>query len=318
VINTSTLTPILQDISLPSPEQQIFPDWEHADEMQLWVKRDDLIHPIVSGNKWRKLRYTLERTVSNGVRHIVSFGGGHSNHLHALGYACNSLNIKLTAIVRGHFHSNLTPMLQDLVAWQADVQFVDRKTYQLRDDKTYLASLAEQYPNAMFIPEGGSSEFALAGVADIFSELTQRYDYVLTPVGSGGTLAGLIHGAMNKTEPLHTKIIGIAVLKGEGYLEELVSKLLSSQTTLPSQVITHQPIADWHINHQFHFNGYAKATPELHQFCQTFNQALSIPIEPVYSGKLFWAVKELMAKKAFTPGSKILLLHTGGLQGARE
>lgn len=315
--DTLNLTPILQDISLPSPAQQIFPDWEHADEVQLWVKRDDLIHPIVSGNKWRKLRYTLERAVGTGVRHIVSFGGAHSNHLHALGYACNSLNIKLTAIVRGHFHNNPTPMLQDLVAWQADVQFVDRKTYQLRNDETYLASLAQQYPNAMFIPEGGSSEFALAGVADIIRELTQRYDYLLTPVGSGGTLAGIIHGAMSQPVPLHTKIIGIAVLKGEGYLEELVSNLLSSQAMLPSQANTCEPIADWHINHQFHFNGYAKATPELHQFCQSFNETLSVPIEPVYSGKLFWAVKELIAKKAFIPGSKILLLHTGGLQGAR-
>ena len=96
MIHTSTLTPILQDISLPSPEQQIFPDWEHADEVQLWVKRDDLIHPIVSGNKWRKLRYTIEQAVDTGVCHIVSFGGGHSNHLHALGYTCNTLKIKLT------------------------------------------------------------------------------------------------------------------------------------------------------------------------------------------------------------------------------
>ncbi|MEH6711295.1 MAG: pyridoxal-phosphate dependent enzyme [Paraglaciecola polaris] len=301
------------NFNLPSAEQKITPAWQNAERTNLWVKRDDCIHPIVSGNKWRKLRYAIQYIVENNIQHIVSFGGGYSNHLHALGYACKILDIKLTAIVRGHYQlDKLTPMLQDLVDWQVDLQFVDRKTYQLRDQTDYLSSLSLRYSQAFIIPEGGSSHFALGGVADIIHELTQDYDYILAPVGSGGTLAGLIHGTAMQPVDHQAQILGIGVLKGQGYLEELVTNLLAS---------AHQSIAQlpkWSIDHHFHFNGYAKATDQLHAFCQDVQQDVSIPIEPVYSGKLFWAAKELIAQQAFPNGSKILLLHTGGLQGLRN
>jgi len=299
-------------ISLPSPEQRITPDWKNAERLQIWVKRDDLIHEVISGNKWRKLRQSIRYAQTNHIQHIVSFGGGHSNHLHALGYVCSALKIKLTAIVRGHYHNNDTPMLRDLKAWQADIQFVDRKTYQLRDDDAYLAALSQQYPNAMFIPEGGSSAHALTGVSEILRELRQTYDYILAPVGSGGTLAGLIAGASAQIHDKQANIIGIGVLKGQDYLEKLVSNLLLKQALGPVQQ------ANWHIEHGFHFNGYAKTTPELTAFCQHVNHTLGIPIEPVYSGKLFWAAKKLIEQNTFAKDSRILLLHTGGLQGARN
>ncbi|WP_160179404.1 1-aminocyclopropane-1-carboxylate deaminase/D-cysteine desulfhydrase [Paraglaciecola mesophila] len=305
-----TLDPL--QISLPSPEQRMTPDWKNAEHLQIWVKRDDLIHEVISGNKWRKLRQSIRYALANDIQHIVSFGGGHSNHLHALGYVCSALKLKLTAIVRGHYHNDFTPMLRDLKAWQADIHFVDRKTYQLRDDDAYLTALSQQYPNAMFIPEGGSSEHALTGVSEILRELKQPYDYILAPVGSGGTLAGLITGASAQVSDKQPSIIGIGVLKGQDYLEALVSNLLLKQALAPAQQ------ANWHIEHGFHFNGYAKSTPELNAFCQHVNHTLGIPIEPVYSGKLFWAAKALIEQNTFAAGSRILLLHTGGLQGARD
>jgi 1-aminocyclopropane-1-carboxylate deaminase len=298
--------------TLPSPEQRITPDWKNAEHMDIWVKRDDLIHEVVSGNKWRKLRQSIHYAQTHHIRHIVSFGGGHSNHLHALGFVCQRLDITLTAIVRGHFQSNPTPMLEDLVRWHTDVQFVDRKTYQLRNDKAYLDGLSRQYPDAMFIPEGGSSDHALSGVADIISELTQAYDYILAPVGSGGTLAGLISGTAKQQVDERAHIIGIGVLKGQGYLEELVSGLLLEEALKPNQQ------QNWHIEHGFHFNGYAKTNSELDAFCQQVKKTLGITIEPVYSGKMFWAAKQLIEQKKFAANSRILLLHTGGLQGARK
>lgn len=288
-------------IRAPSPEQSIAPDWQHADQYQLAVKRDDLLHPAVSGNKWRKLKYALTNYIASDVKELVSFGGGYSNHLHALSYACSILGIRLTAIVRGDYSQQLTPMLQDIKRWGAELQFVDRQTYRQRDEAGFLSRLAQQHPKAVIVPEGGSQQAALQGVAEIIAELQQRYDYILVPVGSGGTLAGLISANSGSV------IVGIAVLKGEGYLEGLVRTLLPEGGDND----------EWQINHDFHFGGYAKSDLALREFCQRFAQAHNIPIEPVYSGKLFFSIRQLVEQQKFPPGSRILILHTGGLQGNR-
>ncbi|MFQ3197702.1 MAG: 1-aminocyclopropane-1-carboxylate deaminase [Paraglaciecola sp.] len=292
------------ELTCPSPEQRLKVDWPNSDNYQIWLKRDDLLHPIVSGNKWRKLKYALLAAKHNNVPHIISFGGGFSNHLHALGYACSRLGIQLTAIVRGDYSAHPSPMLEDLARWHAKVQYVDRQTYRLRSDADYLAQLSLTHPGAMIIPEGGSQHSALAGVMEIIDELGRSYDHILAPVASGGTLAGLIHA----TRHINTTVTGIAVLKGQGYLEDLVTELLPSAT---------KPGHHWDINHDHHFGGYAKSTPHLSAFCAEFYTQTHIPIEPVYSGKLFYAAKALISEGAFTRGAKILLLHTGGLQGAR-
>lgn len=294
-------------IQAPSPQQVITPHWAKAHNIQISVKRDDLLHPIVSGNKWRKLKYALLEARDNNVKHIVSFGGGYSNHLHALGYCCQKLGIHLSAIVRGDYSQNLSPMLRDLLSWGADIQYVDRITYQQRSEPEYLQTLATKYPNALLIPEGGSQHQALKGMAEIIPELTQQYDYILAPVASGGTLAGLIDGLVQSDNSATCQVLGVAVLKGQSYLEELVGNLL---------VHKHHKL-DWSINHNYHFGGYAKSTPELSQFCAEFTAQTQISLEPVYSGKLFYALYQLTVNGYFPIGSRVLALHTGGLQGAR-
>jgi 1-aminocyclopropane-1-carboxylate deaminase len=290
-------------IQVLSPEQVITPEWPGAENYSITVKRDDLLHPMISGNKWRKLKYALINIQQQNIKHVVSFGGGFSNHLHALGYCCHKMDIHLTAIVRGDYSANLSPMLRDLISWGHEVNYVDRLTYGRRDDAENLSSLSKKYPDAIIIPEGGSQHLALKGVGEIISELSQNYDYILAPVGSGGTLAGLIHAADKKT-----KILGVGVLKGEGYLEDLVVKLLPQAT---------QSRQNWQINHQYHFGGYAKASEQLIEFCDNFYAQTNIDIEPVYSAKLFFALRDLITQQVFPAGSKILALHTGGLQGAR-
>ena len=211
-------------LKCPSPLQKLTVSWPGADNLDIWVKRDDLIHPVISGNKWRKLKYALVEALPKGVKQIVSFGGGHSNHLHALGYVCHQLNIPFTAIVRGNYSANLTLTLTDLLSWRAQIQYVDKITYQKRDQPNYLAQLQNQYPGALIIPEGGSQQAALKGVAEIISELDAPFDYILSPVASGGTLAGLIQAVAKDTQ-----ILGVGVLKGEGYLEELVKKAVAER-----------------------------------------------------------------------------------------
>jgi 1-aminocyclopropane-1-carboxylate deaminase len=295
------------EIEAPSAELIIQPDWATKHGITLVVKRDDLLHPIISGNKWRKLKYALLEAHDNNVKHIVSFGGGYSNHLHALGYCCQQLGIQLSAIVRGDYSQNLSPMLRDLVSWGTDIQYVNRITYQQRTEPQYLQTLVKKHPNAVLIPEGGSQEQALQGVAEIIQELTQQYDYILVPVASGGTLAGIVDGLTQQENTATCQILGIAMLKGQGYLEQLVENLL----TYKNQHI------DWKINHDYHFGRYAKSNNELNQFCTEFKQQTHIAIEPVYSGKLFYALHQLTTNGYFPAGSRVLALHTGGLQGAR-
>lgn len=292
-----------QDLSIqaPSPEQSFSPTWKNPNQCQLFVKRDDLLHPQISGNKWRKLKYNLQQITDNHSKHVLSFGGNYSNHLHALGWCCHTLGIKFTAIVRGYQQQPLTPMLKDLKSWGAELQFVDKQTYRQRAEPGYLAQLKLSYPQAVIVPEGGSNQLALKGVAEIYQELEQEYDYILCPVGSGGTIAGLL------TASDKTQFIGIAVLKGESYLEQLV-------TELNPKAIQQK---NWQLLHQFHHGGYAKSTEELIKLCNDVSTNYHFDIEPVYSGKLFFATKQLLADGYFSHKSRILLLHTGGLQGAR-
>lgn len=289
----------IPSLRLPSPLIPFTPPWEGATRVEIMVKRDDAIHPIISGNKWRKLKYALGN-LPTGTQSIVSFGGGHSNHLHALGYVCCQLNIPFYSIVRGNYLGNETPMLKDLALWGSHILYVDKKTYQQRHSKDYLAQLTRRYPKSVVIPEGGSQADALKGVGEMVKEVSEPFDRIMAPVASGATLAGIALALKSNQQAL-----GIAVLKGEEYLESLVSQFIP-----PS--LTH-----WQIDHRFHCGGYAKKTAELTTFCEAFNHQMPFCIEPVYSGKVFFALKQLLAANAFCEGERIVIVHTGGLQGAR-
>lgn len=294
-------------VLLPSPEIPLRHQWHNPQNVSIFVKRDDQIHPIISGNKWRKLASTLNLCIANNTAHVISFGGGHSNHLHALAYCCWQLGISFTAIVRGNYTQNETATLTDLLRWQTEIRYVDKKTYQRRNDSEYLKELQSKYPDAVIIPEGGSSVRALEGIAGLVAELNQEYDVILAPVASGATLSGLI----NASDKLPTTLMGVAVLKGHGYLEELVEQFL------PEELKQKAKDCNWHIDHNFHHGGYAKSSPELHEFCEQFQARAGFQLEPVYSGKLFFALKHMIENSLFEAHQRILVIHTGGLQGAR-
>ncbi|MDT0603294.1 1-aminocyclopropane-1-carboxylate deaminase/D-cysteine desulfhydrase [Thalassotalea castellviae] len=273
-------------------------------QLQVQIKRDDLIDPIISGNKWRKLKYNLKHVKENGYKGIISFGGAYSNHIHALAFACNQHDLHALGIIRGeaHYAENFT--LSKARKWGMTLHFVDRQTYRERNCEKYLQQLSQQFPDYFIIPEGGSNVLALRGVAEICHELNiqTQYDTLITPVGSAGTISGLISGDNNQHN-----ILGIAVLKQTDYLTEEVSALLNDKHN--------QPLNNWQIFNNYHDGGYAKFSPESLTKLQAFSAVTGVPFEPIYSGKMILALLDLINIGYFQPHHKIVLLHTGGLQG---
>jgi len=271
------------------------------------VKRDDLLHPIISGNKWRKLKYNLLEAKKLNRTSVLSFGGAYSNHIHALAFACKQQKLQSIGIIRGEveYANNFT--LRWAQHWGMKLVFVDRKTYKERHQQNYLERLQQQFPNSFIVPEGGSNALALLGAAEICHELENQTHYhsLMLPVGSGGTLAGLVVGDKGEHN-----LIGISVLKqgvnNNDYLNSEVNNLLPTAA---------QNFNNWHIQENFHRGGYAKFSEADCLRIVDFVKATSIPFEPVYSGKMLLACLDLIEQGYFAAGSKIILLHTGGLQG---
>jgi len=271
-------------------------------QLTVSIKRDDCIHPIISGNKWRKLKFNLHYAKAQQYTGVLSFGGSFSNHIHALAYACQQQNLKSVAIIRGEkeYASNFTLTMAQ--KWGMELNFVDRKTYRLRENKDYIAELQLAYPDYLIVPEGGSNALALTGVGEIITELNHQceFDTLLTPVGSGGTLAGLIKADKNQHN-----LLGISVLKQDGYLKDQVNSLLGHSSNY----------SNWQVLPEFHRGGYAKFSKEDVQKILSFNQQTGFIFEPVYSGKMILALLDLIEQGYFPSGHRIVLLHTGGLQG---
>ncbi|GAA0811907.1 pyridoxal-phosphate dependent enzyme [Colwellia asteriadis] len=278
-------------------------------KVQVEIKRDDLLHPIISGNKWRKLKYNLEHLKKQGYSGALTFGGSYSNHIHAFAFACYQLGLPCLGIIRGEAQYENNYTLSWAKHWGMQCHFVDRKTYRRRFDDDFLLELSQQYPNFFIIPEGGSNKLAVEGVSEIIAELAQQtqFDTLLTPVGSGGTLAGLIDGdsQLFETKSQH-KLLGIAVLKQAEYLSNEIKALLSEQGK------THQ---NWQLMTQFHRGGYGKFSPEDLTRIIRFNEQSQLTFEPVYSGKMLLALLDLLEQGYFKANERIVLLHTGGLQG---
>jgi len=275
---------------------------EHG--IEVFVKRDDLIHPIISGNKWRKLKYNLENAKKQNINKLLSFGGAYSNHIHALAYAAHSQGFSSHAIIRGESSYQHNYTLTWAKHWGMTFTFVDRATYKRRNDPKYLAALSLKFPEHQIIPEGGSNQAALLGVAEVLDELSQQideYDSLVCPVGSGGTIAGLI-----KTDNNQHQIIGIPVLKHNGYLIGEIEQLLGEQ---------HHHFNQWQLLDEFHCGGYGKFSANDLLQMQAFYQQTLLPIEPMYSGKMVLALMSLIRAGYFSRGQRIVMLHTGGLQG---
>lgn len=282
-----------------SPIQEIRHPLLEQKQVKLAIKRDDLLHPVISGNKWRKLKYNLIHMQSKGCDSFVTFGGAFSNHLYASAMACKTFNLKGHAIVRGPILDEQNPTIRMARACGMTLHVVDRKTYRLRNDGDYLQTLQSEFPKSFIIPEGGTNQAALSGVIELAQSLPPS-NYVVCATGSGGTIAGLAKGS-----PTNTNVIGIAVLKQADYLNNEISQLLTN---------SHSG-ASWQLLTNHHYGGYGKFTDDVWTFCQLMRQTYQLPLEPIYTGKMLFAIWQLIRQDYFPRGSTIMAIHTGGLQG---
>jgi 1-aminocyclopropane-1-carboxylate deaminase len=269
-------------------------------QIELWMKRDDLLHPAISGNKWRKLKYSLDHALTSGADTIVSMGGAYSNHLHALAYAGKALGLKTLGFIRGEQPETLTPTLCDMQNWGMELKFVSRSDYRLLRQYKGCHDLPGLKPRQYWLPEGGAQALALKGVAELVNEVDVLYDIICVPCGTGSTLAGIIDAV-----PGPVSVIGFAAFKNAGFLQTDVASLLP------------RPCSNWQINLDYHFGGFAKTNAELTAFIANFEFKTGTPLEPVYTGKMMYALYDLITKHTFKPGQRIIAVHTGGLQGKR-
>lgn len=287
MIHLPPYNPIIQQIeSSLTKEKQV--NWK--------VLRLDLIDEIKGGNKLFKLKYNLEEAKKTGLP-VLTFGGAFSNHIIATAKACSLNSISSIGIIRGETPAELNHVLKAAEEFGMKLHFVLREEYRRRGAAEYQYELQNKFGNHFIIPEGGGNELGVKGCMEILKPIEEEFDFIFTPVGSGGTLAGLALSA-----PVKAKVIGIAVLKGENYLEQSVKNLIGRKH-----------VAHWSINHHYHFGGYAKWNNELIEFIYKFKAVNDIQLEPIYSGKLFFAVHDMLKNNFFPVDSKILSLHTGGL-----
>lgn len=284
------------DLEIFSPVQQINSPLFDRQGIKVFIKRDDLIHPMISGNKWRKLKYVLKHAQAEGKTHLVTFGGAYSNHLLATAAAAAKFGFKSTGIVRGEQVDNDTLFLCRLHGMA--LQFTDRDSY--RDKPTLFNQYFGNDDQAFFIDEGGASAEGAAGCSELVDELTEPYNHIFCACGTGTTAAGIISGLSN--HQLKTKFNAVPVFKNGGFIKDEINRFL----TVP---------ADYDIHTGYHFGGYGKANDELVSFIKQFVAATGILIEPVYTGKMMYALYDLITKGHFEPGTKILAIHSGGIWG---
>ncbi len=271
--------------------------------ISLTVKREDELHPFISGNKYRKLKYNLLLAKQKGFTTLLSFGGAYSNHISALSYAGKMHGFKTIGIIRGEELGvdlgttlDVNPTLKFAHENGMRFKFISRGAYRRKTEVDFLEALRVEFGDFYEIPEGGTNALAVRGCEEILLDTDKNYDYICVSVGTGGTISGLINSASD-----HQTILGFPSLKGN-FLEELIRNSVMKRN-------------NWSLNNEYHFGGYAKINEILISFINDFYQQTTIPLDPVYTGKMMFGIMDLIQKNFFKKNSRILAIHTGGLQG---
>ena len=280
-----------------APTEKITTSWSDSAGIELFIKREDLIHPLVSGNKFRKLKYNLLEAKDKGYKQVLSFGGAFSNHIHALSAAGSLMGFKTIGIIRGEKQEILNPTLKFASENGMQLEWISRELYRDKHLPEFLATIKEKFPRTYIIPEGGTNELAIKGCEEILQDISFNPDFICTAVGTGGSIAVFINSSLS-----NQKVLGFSALKGE-WIKDEVKKLVSNA------------YSNWEVFTDYHFGGYAKMTSELIQFIDEFHSETNIRLEPIYTGKMFYGIKKMCESNLFIPNSRILTLHTGGLQG---
>lgn len=291
-------------INEKTPIESIQDTFLTENKISLFVKREDLNHPHMSGNKWYKLKHNIEEAKKLGHHSLLTFGGAYSNHIYAVATAGKIFNFKTIGIIRGEEHHPLNPTLSFAKAHGMEIHYLNRTLYRNKNSTELIDYLKQKFGKFYLLPEGGTNRLAIRGCSEIIDNINVEFDYICCPCGTGGTLTGLIDGLNGKSFAL-----GFAVLKGANFLRENVNSLLKS--------VNKASLSNWDINLDYHFGGYAKLNNQLLEFSEKFSSTTKIPIEPIYTGKMFFGIYDLVQRGYFKKCSKIIAIHTGGLQGLR-
>lgn len=283
--------------------------------VKVWVKREDQNHPIVQGNKLHKLKYNILAAQQQKAKTLVTFGGAYSNHLVATAYAAKQVGLSSLALVRGdelaQQPEQWSNTLHQCQQYGMQLHFVSRSEYRLKQDSQTAQNILADIKAAYIIPEGGSNVAAIHGVAELITEIDSQLptppSHVFCPVGTGGTLAGIIAGCAQSQ--WHCQVLGISVLKGLQGVKYDINQWLSQYGECLDG------FSEWHMNHHYHGGGYARLTPEMIQFGQEFRLTHGFVLDKIYNVKSFFALNTLIKKGLITPHDRPLIIHTGGLQG---
>ena len=271
-------------------------------EITLMIKREDVLHEHVSGNKFRKLFYNIIEAREKNYDTILTFGGAYSNHIAATAAAGKELGIKTIGVIRGNeLGENLGQILQEnptlyfAVSQGMQLHFISRKAYRNKTEPDFIANLFKLFGKFYLVPEGGTNELAVKGTEEILTSEDQSFDYICSAVGTGGTISGLINTAES-----HQKVLGFPALK-EQFLHQNIAKYTRSD--------------NWELIRDYNFGGFAKVDKKLIDFINMVKSLHNLPLDPIYTGKMLYGIIDLIKKDYFPRGSKILAIHTGGLQG---
>lgn len=267
-------------------------------QVSLYIKREDLLHPYVSGNKLRKLKYNISEVKKLGHSKIITFGGAFSNHIAATSYAGFLNNIQTIGVIRGEelessWHNN--PTLKFASDCGMQFKFVTREEYREKESLYLLQKLEQEFGSFYLLPEGGTNQLAIKGCEEILNPEDETFDYITVSVGTGGTIAGIINSSC-----LSQKVLGFPALKGD-FLQKDICKFTKNN--------------NWDLVTDYHFGGYAKTSSKQISFINEFFTKYKIPLDPIYTSKMVFGVLDKIEEGYFPVGSKILMIHTGGLQG---
>lgn len=269
--------------------------------VSLFLKRDDLIDDLVSGNKLYKLKYNINAARAGAHDTILTFGGAFSNHIAATARYCQQAGLRSIGVIRGERPEPLNDTLAGAQAAGMHTVFVSRETYRHKNEAAYLEHLAMEFNSPFIIPEGGANEHGVRGAREILDDRCSEFDYVCVPMGTGTTFAGLVMAASE-----HQQVIGFPVSKHTTLLAEII-KIVPDFAAIPA--------SRYLVLNDYHFGGYTKWTPELLEFMRSFFRSTQIQLDPIYTSKMMFGISHLVQKGFFRPGSKLLAIHTGGLQG---
>jgi 1-aminocyclopropane-1-carboxylate deaminase/D-cysteine desulfhydrase-like pyridoxal-dependent ACC family enzyme len=270
--------------------------------VNVFMKRIDLVHPVISGNKWYKMKYNIDKMMKQKKETLLTFGGAFSNHIHATVEAGKAFGFKTIGLIRGEEHLPLNETLKYAVDNGMELHYINRATFRKRDSDEFLEELKKEFGDVYILPLGGTNKIALKGCAEIVEQIDIDYDYICSASGSGGTFAGIVAGLNG-----NKKGVVFPALKGGGFLEDVISDLVFEYRG--------KNFSNWSINTDFHFGGFAKLTKELVDFTIEFEKLNGFELDYIYINKMMYGISELIKSGYFKTGETIIAIHSGGLQG---